>query len=63
MSKTIRADEMAMHINRLRKTLALIEGQYRTPVEMGEARGLLAYTINELIRVCTVDVAVEDIAP
>lgn len=63
MSKIIRADEMAMHINRLHKALSLLENQHRTPVEMGEARGLLTYTINELVRACTVDVAVEDIAP
>lgn len=65
MVKIIRGDEMARHINRLRKVLSVLEipPHLRTIEESGEARGLLSYTINELTRACVADVVVENIAP
>lgn len=65
MAKIIRADEMARHINRLRKALSALETppHLRTFEQIGEARGLLSYTINELTRACVADVVVENIAP
>lgn len=65
MSRIIRADEMAKHINRLREALSLMQrpASVRTPEDYGRARGLLSYTIDALVRSSIADVVIEDIAP
>lgn len=70
MSKTIRGDEMAAHLRRLREAMSLLnksratgDGMMIQPEDYGRARGLIVYTLEALTSASVTDVVIEDIAP